>query len=49
MDDAKKKTSAKVTCAVANVWTSQGKLLEGDKAELPKDEADALKKMGAVK
>ncbi len=49
MAEAKKKTSAKVECTWPNVWTSEGKIAKGDKLELPKDEADALKKAGAVK
>lgn len=45
-----KKTATKaVVCAWPNVWTSVGKLVEGDKAKLPAKEAEDLIRKGAVK
>ncbi len=32
-----------VECIVPNVWTSKGKLLRGDIAEIPADELPALR------
>lgn len=32
----------KVTCKIANVWTTKGKLLKGESVEVDQDEADAL-------
>lgn len=38
-----------VECVWSNVWTSKGKLLKGETAEVPADEAEALKSQGSVK
>ena len=38
----------KVTCIVANVWTSKGKLLKGQSDTVPKKEAEMLAAAGKV-
>lgn len=53
MTDDKKKpgrpVNQDVVCTWPNVWTSKGKLVKGDTANLPAAEAEALIKSGAVK
>lgn len=33
----------KVTCTIPNIWTSEGKLLKGQSAELFEEEAEDIK------
>ena len=48
-DDTAVSAAVIVRCLWPNVWTSEGKLLKGEEAILPADEAAALDAKDAIK